>query len=201
MRRGLFGGTFDPPHVGHLMIAEVARETLSLDRMDFVLASVPPHKMHQRVSPVPDRVAMLEAAVQTFSNFAVSLVETLREGPSFTVDTVLEYRSKAPEDDLFLLVGADMLADFPDWKGAAAIVREAGLTVAPRPHISIDGAARELLERLPDARIHPLDMPELEVSSSWIRDRIRKGLRVDPLLPSGVFEVIRQRGIYRDWSD
>lgn len=199
MRRGLFGGTFDPPHVGHLMIAEVARETLALDAVDFIPAGMPPHKAHIRVSPVDDRIALVKKAVDTFPGFFVSLSEAMRAGPSFTVDTVMEYRREDPTDELFLLLGADMIVDFVHWKMAAEIARHAILVAAPRPHIVLGQAIAALKTHIVEAEVISLAMPELAISSSWIRRRLEKGLRVDPLLPSGIMDIIAQRGMYQGW--
>jgi nicotinate-nucleotide adenylyltransferase len=195
--RCLFGGTFDPPHVGHLMMAEVARETLCLREVVFMPAGSPPHKQAESVSPAACRLAMTAAALAGFAQFVVSDAEIGREGPSYTVDTVLRLRAEGGDEPLSLLVGADMLADFPNWHRAEELARLVTVVAAPRPGVDVEAEAGRHRSAFPGARVICLDMPALDISSSWIRNRIEAGLRVDPLLPRGVWDLIGQKGIYR----
>ena len=196
MKRGLFGGSFDPPHVGHLMIAEVARETLQLDVVDFIPASIPPHKAQQRLQPATLRVRMLQAAVGAFPYFRVCTMELDRQGVSYTIDTVRDIARRGSDDELFLLVGADMLQDLPHWKEAAVLLSMVTVIAAPRTGVDLGAAAEGLTQTYADARIVRLAMPELDISSTWLRERMVKRLRVDPLLPPGVAELIAREGGY-----
>ncbi len=195
MRIGLFGGTFDPPHVGHLMIAQIASEVAYLDRVDFIPAAIPPHKQQQVITDMALRLDMVTISLRSFSTFFVSTMEYERNGPSYTVDTVRAYRKRYPKDDLFLLLGADMYDNFPLWKDADQILQEVTLIVAPRP------IQERVVESQPvgpalHMKVIDLDMPALEISSSWLRERLLAGLRVDPLLPEGVAKWIVERGVY-----
>ncbi len=196
MKHGLFGGTFDPPHVGHLMMAEVARESLNLDVVDFIPTNIPPHKLGQNVQPASLRVKMLETALMKFPFFRVSTIELDRKGISYTIDTVRDIFRESPEDELFWLVGADMLKDLPHWKEVDELLSLVTVVAAPRPGIRIKETAERLHQQYGHARIIPLTMPELDISSTWLRERMKNGLRVDPLLPVGVAEVISQEGGY-----
>lgn len=196
-RRGvcLFGGTFDPPHIGHLMMAEVARETLDVGQVLFIPAAAPPHKLTAEIAPLADRLDMVQASIASFPQFALSTVEAERPGPSYTIDTLRIFHALGGTQ-LFLLVGADMLEDLPNWRGADEINRLATVVAAPRSGKPIGALAAEHARRYERAPI-VLDMPELDIASSWIRDRVGGGLRVDPLLPAGVRRIIEQRGLYR----
>src|SRR5262245_6787175 len=134
MRRiGLFGGTFDPPHLGHLVLAECARDRLGLDEVRFIPAGQPPHKPGRRITGAARRVAMARLAVRGNRAFAVSTLETRRGGPSFTIETLREVAADSPRARLFLLMGADSLDDFATWREPEAILRLATLAVAKRP--------------------------------------------------------------------
>ncbi len=198
MKHGLFGGTFDPPHVGHLMMAEVARESLNLDVVDFIPANIPPHKLGQHVQSATLRVKMLETAVAQFPFFRVSTIELERQGISYTIDTVRAISAENPEDELFLLVGADMLKDLPHWKEIDELLALVTVVAAPRPGILLQETADALQKQYGHARMVVLSMPELDISSTWLRERMRNRLRVDPLLPAGVAEVILREGGYRN---
>ncbi len=196
MRRGLFGGSFDPPHVGHLMMAEVARESLGLETVDFIPAGIPPHKTGQRLQPATFRLRMLEQAVRDFPQFHVSTIELERAGVSYTVDTVRAMKAAAPRDDWFLIVGADMLLDLPRWKDADHLLALVTVAAAPRPGVDVRVAADNLMRTFHNAHVCALEMPELDVSSTWLRERMHRGLRVDPLLPTGVWDLIVAEGGY-----
>lgn len=189
-RLGVFGGTFDPPHVGHLALAEWAREALDLDRVVFVPAGSPPHKRRADLSSAADRVALVRAAVRGHDAFEVSTVETRRRGPSYTADTLRQLRERHPGARLFLLIGADSLADFENWREPDAIAAIATLAVALRP-----GAPRPAVRHA--RRVEWLDNPGLEVSSSAVRARVRAGRSVRYLVPDAVARLIERRGLYR----
>ena len=192
-RIGLFGGTFDPPHVGHLALAEWARQRLRLDRVLFVPAGAPPHKRPDAVSSAADRLAMTRLAVRGNPAFEVSTLETSRRGPSFTVDTVRDFARTSPRDRRFLIVGADSLDDFRNWHEPDAILVLATLAVAGRP--GAGGAEARAWARR--RRVVWIGNPDFEVSSSAIRDRARRGLSVRYLVPDRVAAYIGARRLYR----
>jgi nicotinate-nucleotide adenylyltransferase len=202
-RIGLFGGTFDPPHVGHLALAEWARESLRLDRVLFVPAGQPPHKGRARLSSVDHRIAMTRLAVRDNRAFTVSSLEALRDGPSFTVDTLRALRRREPRARIFLLMGADSLEEFPTWHDPETILAFATLAVAPRPGASAAAGrhprrgAAGVLRLARASRIAWLRNPGLDVSSSAIRTRLRAGRSVRYLIPEAVARYIARHRLYR----
>jgi nicotinate-nucleotide adenylyltransferase len=197
-RIGLFGGTFDPPHVGHLALAEWAREQLRLDCVLFVPAGRPPHKGRARLSPVEHRVAMTRLAVRGNRAFAVSALEVLRDGPSFTVDTLRALRRREPRARIFLLMGEDSLAEFHTWRDPEGIVAFATLAVAVRPGLPGPGRRASRGPGLPGGRkIAWLRNPGLDVSSSAVRARLGSGRTVRYLVPDAVARYIARHRLYR----
>jgi nicotinate-nucleotide adenylyltransferase len=191
MRRvGLFGGTFDPPHLGHLAIAEWAREHLRLDRVIFMPAGTPPHKRRRDLSSAAARVAMSRLAVRGNRSFTVSTLEVNRRGPSFTVDTLLTLKSRYPGARLYLLIGEDSLNDFRTWHRPREIMRHSTLAVALRP-----GARRRSRSI---ARVQWLENPGLAISSSGIRARVRAGQSVRYLLNDSVARYVARHRLYRE---
>lgn len=188
MRVGVFGGTFDPVHVGHLAIANAALETVPLDRLMFVLARRAPLKERGPVAGEADRLAMLELAVAGEPRFSVSRIELDRDGPSYTVDTL---EGLAGADELFLILGGDALAALPRWKDPDRIAKLATLVVAERP-----GAP----ERVGNARstsIVAFDAPRLDISARELRARAARGRSLRYLVPDPVWRHIEARGLYR----
>lgn len=185
VRLGVFGGTFDPVHVGHLAIAHAALESVPLDRVLFVIARRSPLKERGPVASEEDRLRMLELAVAGEPRFAVSRVELDRNGPSYTVDTL---ELLAGTDDLFLILGSDAIADLPRWKDPDRIARLATLVVADRP-----GAP----ERMGDAPVVQFDAPRLDISSRELRARAARGRSLRYLVPDHVWKHIEARGLYR----
>jgi nicotinate-nucleotide adenylyltransferase len=192
LRIGLFGGTFDPPHLGHLALAECARERLRLDRVLFVPAGTPPHKRGRRLSSAAARVAMTRLAVRGNPAFHVSLLEVRRRGPSLTLDTLRALRASFPGARLYLLMGADSLGDFRTWHEPDAIAALATLAVARRP-----GGARAGRRGARAPRVVWLDNPGLELSSSGIRARVRAGRSVRYLVPEAVAAYVARHRLYR----
>lgn len=191
MRRiGLFGGTFDPPHAGHLAIAEWAREQLRLDRVLFVPAGTPPHKRGRRMSSAAARVAMTRLAVRGHPAFRVSTLEVRRAGPSFTADTLRDLHAAFPGARLFLIMGEDSLDDFRTWHEPGAIAALATLAVARRPD-------RPRTRPRPPRGVVWLDNPGLDLSSSGIRARARAGRSVRYLVPDAVAAYMVRRRLYR----
>lgn len=185
LRVGVFGGSFDPVHVGHLAIALAALETVPLDRVLFVPVRRSPLKERDPVASVADRVTMLERAIANEPRFALSRVEIERDGVSYTVDTLEALRAQG---DLFLILGSDALADLARWRKPDRIRELATILVAGRP-----GAPE------PD-RVHraqPFDAPKLDISSRELRARAARGMSLRYLVPDAVWEHIRERGLYR----
>jgi nicotinate-nucleotide adenylyltransferase len=195
MRRiGVFGGTFDPPHLGHLVLAEWAWAQLRLDRVLLIPAGVPPHKLGRRLSDPAHRLAMTRLAVRGNPALGVSDLEARRAGPSFTVDTLGALRRRHPGAHLFLLMGEDSLADFPTWHDPEGITRLATLVVADRPR----KARRARPARLPrGARVVRLDNPLVDVSSSALRARARARRPLRYLVPDAVAAYVERHELYR----
>jgi nicotinate-nucleotide adenylyltransferase len=198
-RFGVFGGTFDPPHLGHLAIAEWARDRLSLDRVIFVPAGQPPHKRDRGRSAAAARLAMTRLATRGQPGLTVSEIEVDRNGPSFTVDTLRELERRHPRARWYLILGADSLDDFATWKHPHEIARLATLVVAGRP------ASRSRTRRAAHAagaprsrrRVVRLDNPEIAISSSLVRARVRAGRSIRGLVPDSIARYIARHGLYR----
>lgn len=201
MRLGLFGGSFDPVHYGHLLLAECCREQRRLDRVLFLPAAVPPHKQAQELTPAQTRIDMLELAIAGHEPFAVSRYEIERGGVSYTVDTLRHFRQEDPDGELFFLLGADMLHDLPHWREAAEVcqlaipivVRRAGFE-EPDFGCLADLAAPARIELF---RQHRVDMPEIQLSSSEIRRRVAAGESIRYRTPRAVERLIQTQGVYR----
>jgi nicotinate-nucleotide adenylyltransferase len=189
MRRiGVFGGTFDPPHLGHLALAECARDQLDLERVIFVPAGSPPHKRRVERSSALRRVAMTRLAVRGNRAFRVSLLEVRRRGPSFTLDTLHDLGRRFPGCRLYLLLGADSLADFANWHRPREILRLATLVVAERPGVRGRVGPRHGVVWLENFAV--------DISSSAIRARARTGRSVRYLVPEGVERYITRHRVY-----
>lgn len=184
-RIGIFGGSFDPVHIGHLIIASDLCDRLELDRVHFVLAPRPPHKTTLWASD-DDRRAMLERAVADDPRFTPDYREFGRSGPSWSVETVASFAEEFPNAERFFIMGQDSLADFHTWREPHRFLSLARLAVAARPGASIAG---DLIERFtPDerARIHPFETPMMEISSTMIRERLAAGFSIRYLVPPAV---------------
>lgn len=192
-RIGLFGGTFDPPHVAHLALAEWARDRLRLDRVVFIPAGRPPHKRRASLSTAARRVEMTRLAVRGNAAFEVSTLELEADGPSFTVETLRRMRARDPGARLYLLLGADSLDDFRTWHEPKAILALATVAVAGRPGAGRTGARAWARHR----RVVWLGNPKLEVSSSLVRIRARRGRSVRYLVPDPVARYIERHRLYQ----
>ena len=195
MRTGIFGGTFDPVHIGHLVVAERAREDKALDRVVFVPCAVPPHKLGEAISSDQQRMEMLRLALAGNHRFELSDIELKRGGVSYTVDTLRDFRGIYPEDDFFLLVGADNIREFHTWRDPYRIAALATILVLTRP-----GYVPSLDESMPQDRIELCEVPEVGVSSTDIRRRISLGKGCRYLLPEGVEEYARRHALYSERS-
>ncbi|MFA4928151.1 MAG: nicotinate (nicotinamide) nucleotide adenylyltransferase [Patulibacter sp.] len=198
MRIGIFGGTFNPPHLAHLILAECARDELELDRVLLVLAPRPPHKQVDG-DPGPDeRLALCRAAVASEAGrIEVSDVELRREGPSYTADTLAGLRAEHPDDEFVLLLGGDSAAGLASWHRPADILRYAEIGVAERGDDSHARAAETLRGLGAADRFRPFAMPRVDISSTLIRDRIRAGRTIHRLVPDAVEARVQAQGLYR----
>jgi nicotinate-nucleotide adenylyltransferase len=196
---GVMGGTFDPIHLAHLILAEQARVFLGLDRVLFLPAGAPWRKAERRIAPVADRVAMVRAALAGDPYFEVSLIESERRGPSYTVDTLsVLQRQLGPQAELYFILGQDALADLPNWREPARIVQLARLAVAARPGCPRpDPAALERAVPGIRERIDVVPMPQVDISSTDIRRRVAQGLSIRFLVPAAVEAYIAAHGLYR----
>ncbi len=197
MRLGVFGGTFDPVHYGHLVAAEEVRYRLRLDKVLFVPAGTPPHKLDQDITPTRHRLVMLELAIASNPGFAISRVDIDRHGPCYTVDTLaLLHQEYGPGAELYFLMGMDSLADILTWKDPERLIRLARIVVVGRPGFQAD--VDELDKVLPGAaeRICIVDTPLMEVSSSDIRQRVREGAPIRYQVPEAVEAYIRAHRLY-----
>ena len=200
MRLGVFGGTFDPIHLGHLLLAECCREQGRLDRVLFVPTAVPPHKRTREQTPVENRIEMLELAIGGNEAFSVSRHEADRGGVNYTVDTLGHFHDEYPDDELFLLLGADMLHDLPRWREAARVCELAIPMVVCRPGTGLLDfdclSAVAPAARVDLIRRHRVEMPELGISSTEIRRRVAAGQSIRYRTPAAVAQYVRSNGLY-----
>jgi nicotinate-nucleotide adenylyltransferase len=191
MRLGVFGGTFDPPHLGHLAVASDLHSRLSLDRVIFVPAAVSPFKRETDAAPAELRLEMVRAATAGDARFVVERVELDRPGPSYMVDTLRELLSRLPDAELWLLIGADVARDLSRWRAPGEIVRLARIAVFAR-----DGEANlEELEEIGYPFI-PVPVLRLDISATEVRRRVRAGEPIRYLVPDAVREIIEREGLY-----
>jgi nicotinate-nucleotide adenylyltransferase len=204
-RYGILGGTFDPPHIGHLILAQEVYVRLGLDRVWFIPTGVSPHKLGQPVTPALHRVAMLERALTDDARFALLTLEVERRGPSYTVDTLRELRTQwGAEVEIALILGWDMLLYLPHWRDPAGVVASVDEIVAVhRPGADSRDALDDVFERLPGLRgkLRTLLFPQLDISSTEIRERVAQGLPVRYLVSDVVSGYISAQGLYSRDSD
>ena len=198
-RIGILGGTFDPPHVGHLWLATLAAEAIGLDRVLFMPAAQPPHKGATLVTKATDRLLMTRLAIAGDDLFDLTLIEMERPGPSYTIDSVDELlRTYGTDATLYLLMAADSLAQIETWREPDALLERIEWVVGPRPGSELpDRSALEERFGTSASRIHLLTGPALDVSASEIRRRVAAGQAIRYLVPRGVEELITERGLYR----
>lgn len=199
LRVGVLGGTFDPIHLGHLILAEEARDQLDLEVVYFVPAGDPPHKQGRRLAPVEDRLRMIALAIADNERFRASRVDADRPGPHYTLDMVHVFQAQLPPGgELYFLMGYDSLAELPTWHRAAELVAACRLVALTRYNVSLDWDYLEA--RLPGVRerVTLLDMPELEIASHQIQARVRTGRTIRYLVPDPVCRYIADHGLYAD---
>ena len=195
MTLGIFGGTFDPIHTGHLIVARAALETLGLDEVLFVPAGKPWMKAGEDVSPPEDRARMAELAVAGDPQFRVSRMEVERPGETYTLDTLRAL--PAGDGQPVLLLGADAFANFAAWREPAEVARRARIAVLGRPGRDTAAIIDEVKAEVPNVDAAPLEAPLIEISATAIRDRVRRGLPIRDLVPPAVAHYIADRGLYR----
>lgn len=198
-RIGILGGTFDPPHIGHLWLATLAADAMALDRVLFMPAAQPPHKRPKGLSRAADRLLMTRLAIATDDCFDLTLIEMERPGPSYTIDSV-DQLSRTYGDDatLYLLMAADSLNAIDTWREPDALLERIEWVVGPRPGSPLpDRSSLEDRFGAGASRIHLLEGPSLDVSSSEIRARVAARHAIRYLVPRGVEELIAERGLYR----
>jgi len=197
-RIGIFGGTFDPVHLGHLILAETVRDQCDLDEIHFIPAKRPPHKQDSDISPDKLRVKMLEFALAGHGKFKINLMEIKRDGLSFTVDTLRHLREAQPEVEHSLLIGADSLHDFPNWREPAQILELANVIAVNRAHAVPDlEPIRSALGVEAAERIQIIDMPMIDISSTDLRARIASKRSIRFLTPRPVELFIQENRLYQ----
>ncbi|HEY8180380.1 MAG TPA: nicotinate-nucleotide adenylyltransferase [Candidatus Limnocylindria bacterium] len=197
-RIGILGGTFDPPHVGHLWLASLAADAMELDRVIFMPAAQPPHKQSRRISPIVDRLLMTRLAIGGNDLFELSTLEVGRAGPSYTVDSVEELLRTYVGAVLFLIMSVDSLAQIDTWHEPDRLLSLVEWVVGPRPGTPPPdpGQLRRRFGAEAD-RIHLLEGPSLDVSATEVRERVAAGRTIRYLVPQAVEELIIERGLYR----
>ncbi|HAY79266.1 MAG TPA: nicotinic acid mononucleotide adenylyltransferase [Planctomycetaceae bacterium] len=202
MRLGIFGGTFDPVHVGHLLLAETCREQCELDAIWFVPAAFPPHKLTRKIASDKDRIEMLQLATAGHPSFQISTVEIDRGGVSYTAETLTHIQQQHPEAELFFLMGADSLAELATWKDPQRIcelaiplvVRRAG---SPTPDLAVFNTLASPT-RLTEISRYQVEMPVLEISSTDLRERAGHQRSLRYQVPRAVECYIETQRLYRD---
>lgn len=193
-RLGIFGGTFDPPHIGHMVTAVNVRHELGLDRVLMVVNNVPWQKVGSRpISPVQDRLAMVEAAVAHVEGLEASRIEVDAGGVSYTADTLAALAAEAPGRQLFLILGADAATGLPTWDRADEVRKLATIVAVERPGV-VEATP------LPGWCWITVEVPSLEVSSTDLRQRVADGRPLDYLVTREVVDCIEARGLYRETS-
>jgi nicotinate-nucleotide adenylyltransferase len=192
---GIMGGTFDPIHWGHLILAEQAAERFGFGKVLFVTAGQPPHKCGDRVTDAVHRYEMTRLAIEDNDRFERSSIEVDRQGPSYTVDTVTELASTYPNTKLYVLIGADEARDLAKWRDPQRIQTLATIVVANRSGCSVAEAIRDLPVALAE-KIELLTMPGVDISSTDLRERVRSGRSIRYLTPRAVENYILENGLY-----
>jgi nicotinate-nucleotide adenylyltransferase len=199
MKIGVFGGTFNPPHIAHLVLADEACYQLGLDRLLWVLTPDPPHKRGLPILAISDRLELLAAALASNSSFQLSRVDIDRPPPHYAVDTMFILKERHPEDDLIYLMGGDSLHDLPSWYKPDQFLQAcSALGVMRRPGDQVNLTSIE--RRLPGvtSKVRFIRTPLLEISATSLRERIAQSEPYRYYLPAPVYEIIRERGLYKE---
>lgn len=190
MKLGIFGGTFNPIHMGHLLIAEAAAEALELDRIIFIPCATPPHKHPRMLAEARHRLRMVKLAIQGNPRFGCSDIEVRRGGPSYSVETLRQLRHAMPRGKFYFLIGADSLRELHKWREAAELARLCEFICVARP-------GEQARAKLRGLRVHKLPGHPADISSSDIRERLARGASIRYLVPEIVQRYIHKTGLYR----
>jgi nicotinate-nucleotide adenylyltransferase len=189
MKIGILGGTFNPIHIGHLILAEEAREKLELDKVIFVPAYLPPHKDDSDIAAAGERLTMLKLAIKGNGYFAVSDIEIKRDGRSYTIDTIKEFKIRYPHDDLYFIIGSDLLTYLEEWKDLAQIIKMVKFIAATRPGYP--------LEKIP-SYISTIPIRAVDISGFAIRQAIKENKSFRYLVPEAVHKYIIRNKLYKN---
>ena len=194
---GVLGGTFDPPHLGHLVIARQALTKLGLTRVLFAPTRQPPHKPADGITPIEDRLAMVRLAIAAQPDFSLSQIDVDRAGPTYTVDTMHLLRQQFPDAELYFIMGMDSLSTILTWRSPDRLIQACRLVVFNRPGYSVDLAALEA--QLPGLRERTvmLPAPALDIAASDIQRRVRAGQSIAHLVPEAVAAYIAEHKLYQ----
>lgn len=200
MRMGILGGTFDPVHYGHLLMAEICRQELGLEQLRLIPAGAPPHKPDHPISDGHARADMLEFAVAGYPEFVVDRRELKRTGPSYTVDTLTELKAASPESERFLLMGADSLRELLTWRQPQRIAELATIVVCNRPGVPLPDSSqvREWVGEEIARRVQFVRIPGTDLSATEMRQRVRSGLGLRFMTPRAVEAFIREHRLYSE---
>lgn len=185
-RTGILGGTFDPPHIGHLIIADQVLHQLRLDEIRFMPNHIPPHKEIKTDSAPEDRLKMLQLAVEGNKYFKIETIELKRKGTSYTYDTMVQLKKAEPDTEFFFIIGGDMIDDLPNWHKIDELVKL----------VKFVGVDRPFYKGKTDYPVHMIDIPLIHVSSTMIRKKIAAGQSVKYLLPDPVITFIEENHLY-----
>ncbi|MGZ4168951.1 MAG: nicotinate-nucleotide adenylyltransferase [Solirubrobacteraceae bacterium] len=197
MRIGILGGTFNPPHLGHLVAAQEAHRELGLDRVLLVPAGTPPHKPVDDEPGAQHRLELCRLAISDDARFAVSDLELRRDGPSYTVDTLKVLSTRAPSDELFLILGGDIAAGLPKWHEPERVLELATVAIAKRRGTAKSTVDEALAQLRGGERARFFQMPRIGISSTMVRRRVRAGQPIRYFVPDGVMHYIETHGLYR----
>ncbi len=188
MKIGILGGTFNPIHIGHLILAEEAREKLHLDKIIFVPTYLPPHKDNSDIASAGARLAMVKIAIKGNRHFSVSESEIRRNGRSYTIDTLREFKKIYPDDELYFIIGSDLLKYLDEWKDLDEIIKMVKFIAATRPGYPLD--------KIP-SHISTIPIRAVDISGFEIRNAIKENKSFRYLVPEGVFKYIERKRLYR----
>jgi nicotinate-nucleotide adenylyltransferase len=201
-RIGVIGGTFDPIHYGHLAAAEEARVRVNLEKVLFSVAGLPPHKLDEEVTPAEHRLAMVQLGIFSNPDFELSRVDVDRSGPSYTVDTISILQEQWGQGaEMFFILGLDSLVEVPTWHQPERLIQLCHLVAVARPGFEVD--MRQLEDSVPgiSSRVEIIGMPEVDISSSDLQQRVREGLPIRYQVPEEVERYIREHRLYQQSAE
>lgn len=197
---GIMGGTFNPIHMAHLILAENAYEQLKLDKVLFMPSKKPPHKLKENITADEHRLKMVQLAIEGNPHFEVSAVELKREGTTYTAETLEQLKAEYPEDEFYFILGADSLFQMEDWWRPDTIFELAHIVAAVRDHVK-DREMKEQVTYLYNkfkADIHLLDTPNMDISSKKLREDLKTGKSIRYYIPDAVLKYIKKHHLYQD---